>query len=403
MGETARVRDILAVREFRAVWLAEAQSVLGDQLARVALSVLVFQRTGSAAWPALAYALTYLPDLAGGPLLGGLADRFPRRTVLVTADLLRAPLVAVLAVPGLPWPALAVVLVVVQLAGAPFSSAQAAVVPVVLDGSRYVLGQSLLKLTNQVGQLAGFALGGAVIALIGAGWGLILDALSFGVSAVVLALGVRSRPAADVREARVSTLRRLAAGAGTIRRDPRLRVLVGLAWLAGFVIVPEGLAVPYAAEIGGGPAVAGLLLAAHPAGIAIGVFALGRWVPDAVRLRLAGPLAVGAVVPLLGYAAEPGPGVTVVLLLVSGGCAAYQVTASTTFMRLVPDAERGQAFGLAGSGLIAVQGIGLIAGGAAVAGLGSPSVTIAVIAAAGVVTAVPVALAWRRVYRSVPS
>ena len=45
---------------------------------------------------------------------------------------------------------------------------------------------------------------------------------------------------------------RLAAGARTIWRDPRLSTLVGLAWLAGFVIVPEGLAVPYAAEIGGG-------------------------------------------------------------------------------------------------------------------------------------------------------
>jgi MFS family permease len=400
---SARFRDILAVREFRAVWLAELQSVLGDQLARVALSVLVFQRTESAAWPALTYALTYLPDLVGGPLLGGLADRFPRRAVMVTADLLRALLVAVLAIPGLPLPVLAVVLVVVQLANAPFSSAQAAVVPVLLDGSRYVLGQSLLKMTNQIGQLAGFALGGAVIALIGPGLGLAADAVTFGVSALVLALGVRSRPAADVRADRVPTLRRLAAGAGTIWRDPRLRVLVGLAWLAGFVIVPEGLAVPYAAEIGGGAATAGLLLAAHPAGIVLGVFALGRWVPDAVRLRLVGPLAAGAVVPLLGYAFKPGLGVTVVLLLVSGACAAYQVTASTTFMRLVPDAERGQAFGLAGSGLIAVQGIGLIAGGMVVARLGSPSVTIAVIAAAGVVTAVPIALAWRRTYRSVTS
>ena len=394
---TARFRDVLAVGEFRALWLAELQSVLGDQLARVALSVLVYQRTGSAAWPALTYALTFLPDLVGGPLLSGLADRFPRRAVLVSADVVRAVLVAVLAIPGLPLPLLAVVLIVVQLANAPFSAAQAAIVPGMLAGEHYPLGQSLLKMTNQIGQLAGFAGGGALVALLGPGRGLAVDAATFAVSAVVIRVGVRARPAAHQATATTSNWRRLKAGAGTIWRDPRLRALVGLAWLAGFVIVPEGLAVPYAAEIGGGAVTAGLLLAAHPAGIVAGVFVLGRWVPPAVRLRITGLLAAGAIVPLLGFAFRPGLAVTLVLLLVSGACAGYQVTASTTFMRLVPDAERGQAFGLAGSGLIAVQGLGLIAGGVLVGVVGSPAMTVALLAAVGVAAAVPAVTAWHRV------
>jgi len=397
---TVGFQSVLAVREFRALWLAELQSVLGDQLARVALSVLVFQRTGSAAWPALTYALTYLPDLVGGPLLGGFADRFPRRAVLVTADLLRAALVAVLAIPGLPLAALAAVLVVVQLANAPFAAAQAAVVPAMLEGERYPVGQSLLKMTNQAGQLAGFAGGGAIVAALGPGRGLVIDALTFGISAALLRWGIRTRPAAG-RSHGTGTFRRLAAGARTIWRDARLRTLVGLAWLAGFVIVPEGLAVPYAAEIGGGAAAAGLLLAAHPAGILAGVYLLGRWVPAQVRLRMVGLLAVGAIVPLIGYAFRPGLGLTIGLLLVSGACAGYQVTASTTFMRLVPDAERGQAFGLAGSGLIAVQGLGLLAGGLLVGLLRSPALTVAVVAATGLVAAVPGLVAWRRIRASI--
>ncbi|RZQ65732.1 MFS transporter [Amycolatopsis suaedae] len=403
MRRTATFRETFAVGEFRALWFAELQSVFGDQLARVALSVLVFERTSSATWPALTYALTYLPDLFGGPLLGGLADRLPRRQVMVTTDVLRALLVGLMAVPNLPLPVLAGVLILVRLLNAPFNAAQAAVLPNILDGDRYLLGQSVRQVTSQAGQLAGFAAGGVVVALIGPNRALAVDALTFAVSALVIRLGLRDRPAAgSAAQGETTTLRRLAAGARTIWRDPRLRSLVSLAWLAGFVIVPEGLAVPYADEIGGGPVTAGLLLAAHPAGIVIGAFVLGRFVPPELRLRLVGILAVGAVVPLLAYFFRPGVAVTCALLLLSGMCASYQVTASATFMRLVPDAERGQAFGLAGSGLIAVQGIGLLVGGGLAAVLESPAVTVGVVAAAGVLAAVPAAASWRNALRHHP-
>jgi MFS family permease len=258
--QPATIRATLGVGEFRAIWLAEFQSVLGDQLARVALSVLVFQRTGSAVWPALTYSLTYLPDLFGGTFFAGWADRFPRRAVMVVADALRAVLLGAMALPGVPLPLVAVLLVLAQLLNSPFNAAQAATLPAVLDGENYVLGQSLRQATNQAGQLVGFAVGGLIIALIGPSAGLAVDAASFLVSAIVVGLGVRSRPA-PMTEAAVggTAMRRLVAGARIIWRDDRMRALVGLAWLAGFVIVPEGLAVPYAAELGGGAATAGLL------------------------------------------------------------------------------------------------------------------------------------------------
>jgi MFS family permease len=400
----ARLRDALAVGEFRAMWLAELQSVLGDQLARVALSVLVFDRTDSPAWPALTYALTFLPDLVSGPLLGGLADRFPRRGVMVACDLLRMILLAIMAISGMPLPVLIVLLVLAQLANAPFSSAQAATTPTVLTGDLYDVGQSLLKTTNQLGQLAGFAAGGAVIAAFGPGRGLAIDAGTFAISAILLRFGLRARSviAEGLEDAPMSTMRRLAAGVGTIWRDPRLRALVAAAWLAGFVVVPEGLAVPYAAQIGGGATAAGLLLAANPAGIVVGALAIVRLVAPAVRVRIVGGLAVLAIVPLLGFVFRPALPVAMVLLFLSGVCAAYQVIASTTFMRLVPEAERGQAFGLAGSGLIAVQGIGLVVAGALVSVLRSPAYTIALIAAVGITAAAPIALAWGRARRTRP-
>ena len=68
--ERARWRDVFGHAEFRALFLAGVLSVAGDQLARVALSVLVFERTESAGLTALTYALTYVPDLVFGPFAG---------------------------------------------------------------------------------------------------------------------------------------------------------------------------------------------------------------------------------------------------------------------------------------------------------------------------------------------
>src|ERR671911_2563298 len=98
----ATYRSLFADREFRALWIAQTISLTGDQLARVAIAFLVYDRTRSALVTALVYAVTYLPWLIGGPLLGGLADRYPRRGVMVACQLLSAVLVALMAVPGMP-------------------------------------------------------------------------------------------------------------------------------------------------------------------------------------------------------------------------------------------------------------------------------------------------------------
>src|ERR1700753_2707975 len=84
--------------EFRALWSASALSVIGDQLARAAVPSLVCNRTHSPALAALTYALTMLPNLISGVALGWLADRLPRRTIIVRCDSARAVLVAILAV-----------------------------------------------------------------------------------------------------------------------------------------------------------------------------------------------------------------------------------------------------------------------------------------------------------------
>ncbi|MFC7646957.1 MFS transporter [Streptosporangium lutulentum] len=185
----------MAIREFRALWIGQGLSLLGDQLSRVALSVLVFEGTHSALATASVYALTYLPPIIGGPLLAGLADRYPRRRIMIICDVLRAVMVALMAIPGTQFLTLCVLVFCVVLLSAPFSAARAALLPELLEGDRYVAGSALQNMTNQGAQMLGFALGGALIMGMGPYRALALDAATFMASALILVSGVRRRPA----------------------------------------------------------------------------------------------------------------------------------------------------------------------------------------------------------------
>ena len=250
-GKRVTFTDVLRVREFRTLWLADAQSSIGDQVGRVALSVLVFERTSSAILTAVTYALTFLPAIIGGALLSVLADRLPRRRVMVVCDVARGLLFGGMALPGAPLLVLCVLLVLATLFEAPFSAAQSAMLPSVLtEHDQFVVGTGLKSITYQVAQLAGFVAGGALIALIGARLGLAVNAVSFAISGVMLMIGVRARPAAQAPEEEGE--RRgwsLTAGARLIFTSPKLRALVGLSWLAGLYVVPEAVAAPYASKI----------------------------------------------------------------------------------------------------------------------------------------------------------
>ncbi|NED15765.1 MFS transporter [Streptomyces sp. SID9124] len=393
----SRSDNLFHLGEFRTLWAAYAQSILGDQLARVALSLLVFERTDSPGWTAATYALTTLPALFSGVLLSGLADRFPRRRVMVSCDLTRMALVGLMALPGMPLPLLAGLLVLAQLAEAPFAAAQGALMPTVLGVERYERGQRIMQITHQAGQLVGFAAGGLLVAWLGSNRSLAVNAATFLISAALIRFGVKARPVASA-EARTAKLgARVGGAAALIWSDRRLRSLLALGWLAAFVILPEGLAAPFADEAGGGAYAVGLLLASHPAGMVLGAALLGRsGVGDEARRRLLGPLAVAANLPLVVYLLGPGVEVAMLLLFVAGVCSAYQITAGATFVLLTPADRRGQALGLARSGITALQGIGVAAGGAVTELTGSSANTIGASGLLGVVCAVMAAIAWSR-------
>jgi MFS family permease len=186
---------VFALSEFRALWGAQLASVVGDQLARVALTILVYDRTSSALLAAVTFMLSVVPVFIGGVTLAGLADRFPRRRVMIACDLFRCALVVVMALPGVPLALLVVLLAVVTLVSAPFTAARAAIYPDLLAGDKYVAGTAITLTTNQFAQVVGFALSGAAVALLGTRTSLVVDAATFALSAIIVTWWVRPRPA----------------------------------------------------------------------------------------------------------------------------------------------------------------------------------------------------------------
>jgi predicted MFS family arabinose efflux permease len=386
---------VFANREYRALLSAYAISTAGDQFARVALSVLIFERTRSPALTALTYALTFLPDLVGGPLLAGIADRCPRRTVMITADGLRAALVAVMAMPGTSFPVIAVLLVIVQLAGAPANAARGALLPQILGDDDYPAGQAGLSSAGQAAQVAGFAGGGALVVAIGTSGVLVADAATFAASAALVLLGIRPREASAKN---TGIVKRgwgsdLVEGARLVATTPRLRALIAFACISGIYIAGEALAAPYAAELGGGPTLVGLLFAGFAAGAVAGMLVLTR-LPGPTQLRVLPLLAIGSCLPLVLCLVDPPAPIVVLLFVLSGFASGYQVTASTTFMRSVPDDRRGQAFGLAVTALKVSQGVGVGLAGIVAEQL-SPHGTVALAGVVGVAAAAGAGRLWR--------
>jgi len=391
-AKPATYRSLFADRQFCSIWLAQVLSLTGDQLARVAIASMVYAETGSALITGLIYAVTYLPWLIGGPLMGGLADRYPRRTVMLICQLIAAVLVGLMAVPGMPLVALAVLLFIVILAESPFLSARASLLVDVLPDDRYVLSSAINQLTIQGTQVLGFAVGGALVFQIGASDALAVDALSFLLAAALVRFGVEARPAAGSGAHLGGSWQRMKVGAQVVFGDPRLRGLVLLGWLATFWVVPEGLAAPYA---NGDSTAIGLLLAAQPAGSVVGGLFLSRMVRPTVRIELMGALAVLTSVPLLFFIVTPSIPVAVALLVVSGVGTTYNLPANAAFMQALPAERRGQAFGLVSAGLVAGQGISIAVAGAA-AEATSPGLVICVAGGLGLASALALSGAGKR-------
>lgn len=385
--------DVFKVGEFRALWASQILSAGGDRLALVALTLLIYDRTRSPLLAAIAYAAGNVPYILGALFLSGLADRCPRRGVMVTCDFIRAALVIIMLIPGTPLVALIALLYVVTTVQPPFDAARSAILGDILYGQKYALGAATMQMTMRMLVVGGAGLGGLTVALIGARPALAMDAATFVASGVLIQAGLRARPAAASASI-PNGFSQLIRGTRLVFSDKALRTLILIGWLAAFTELPEGIAAPYAGSLRAGAVATGLIIASGQVGAFVFTPLFTKRIGPLTRLRWMGPMAACSCGALILMVARPGLVVSLVILAVSGSFTIYQVAANTAFVQRVPNDGRAQAFGLANAGMVVGQGVAFAAAGAACE-LVSPATVIAVGGGAGTVIAVYLALRWR--------
>ena len=358
-------RPRLPRRELTAILLSEAVSVVGDQIARVALAFLVFSRTHSPALSAATIAVSYLPWAVAAPLLSGLGDRYPRRRVMVCSEVYRMAVCAALTVPRAPIALLLILLFFLTCGEPPFRSARNALYPDVFGEDGYVRGQSLIQSVSAGMQFTGYALGGLVVAAAGGRGALALDSATFGISAIALRTLLRHRPAPTITSSAAVDGSR--TGWSIVWNSPVARSALAVGVIVQALdTVAVGLAVPWARQLGHGAELAGLLIAASVLGGTVGNLALAYVREERKRLKLVTPLALLLFALLTPLVLITNPAVSLFLLFAAGLCSCLQLVVQQTFILAIPADARSRAGGVAGTCLNLGQGAAvLIAGGLA--------------------------------------
>ncbi|MET8350204.1 MULTISPECIES: MFS transporter [unclassified Micromonospora] len=394
----ATFREVFDQREFRAVFTAGALSWVGDYVAKAAVTLLVYQQTKSVALSAAAFAVSYLPWLLGGPLLAALAERHPYRRVMVACDVIRMALMLLIAIPNLPVPAVLLLIFAATLANPPSQAAKSALIPQILAGDRLVVGLSLNSSIGQAAQVVGYLVGAAVAAIDPA-LALLINAVTFAVSALIVRLGVRDRAPLMTTAHRSHLLRETAQGFQIVFGTPVLRAIAVLVFSAMlFSIVPEGLAAAWANQDTGGDLDAGVaqavIMVANPVGFILGGLLVSRLFGPARRLALMRPLAVFAPLVLVPALFDPPPLVVALLAALCGFAVAGMLPmANGLFVQALPAIFRARAFGVMATGVQVIQGVAVLVTGLLADRFDIPLV-VGVWSAAGVLLMMVAALRW---------
>ncbi|NYH54879.1 MFS family permease [Nocardiopsis arvandica] len=378
---TGGYRRVLAVGEFRVVFVAEVLAVLGQVAAQITLSLTVYERTGSPLLSALAFAASFVPYLIGATLLSAWSDRVPARRLMVVTQLTTALLIACMAPSGTPVPVVLALLLAMGAIAPLYQGTRAALVADILPADGFALGRSLLRMAAQTAQICGFAFGGVLLAATSPTAALLTGSGLLVLSSLLLWLGLAVRPARrSTPSSGGSPLGESVAGAGRVLRSPSLRPLLAFMWLLpALSVAPEALAAPIASGLGGGPVAVAALLSAAPVGMIVGGLLLGALLTDGQRVRAVVPLGLVTFVPLLGLALRPELPVVVALLAVSGCGYGYALGVDRLLIERVAVQDRGQVLTLVTAGLMILQGLGFAFAGALAEWL--PPHTVVVLAA----------------------
>jgi MFS family permease len=393
------LRLLGANRPFRLLWSARTVSFVGDSLGLVALMLHVADTTGQAVAVALLLlAGDFFPALLG-PLAGTLADRLDRRRVMVACELAQGALVLATALWLPPLPLLLVLVGLRAAAGQVFQPASRAAIPALVPEGDLDRANAAVGVGTNGGEALGPLLAAVALPVLEVRGVLLVDAVTFGLSAVLLGfLPAMPRPAGPGRGRRASFLADARAGLGYVRRAAMVRAVV-LGYVA--IVACNGIddvALVFLATdtLGGGDGAVGLLLAAVGLGLLAGyaLLARARRRLPMTALLLAG-FAVSSAGNLLTGLAWAVAAAFAVQAVRGLGIAALDVAATTLVQRTVPRHLLGRVFGTLDAGIGVAAAFAYLSGGLLLDRT-TPRVAFIAAGTAGLLATGATALALRR-------
>ena len=183
---SARYRDVLGTRSFSFLWAGQVISNFGDRFNYMAvMGLILFNWGGSALDAGFMFIFMTLPALLFGPIAGVYVDRYEKKRVMILCDIVRAGLVALLPFATSLFQVYALIFLVSSVSRF-FYPARSAIIPLIVSKDSLLAANSLSQSTYQVSAIAGYAVGGALVGLLGPLAVFYLDAVSYLVSAVFI-------------------------------------------------------------------------------------------------------------------------------------------------------------------------------------------------------------------------
>ena len=348
---------------------ANAVSHTGNVLTNLAVPWFVLETTGSPARTGVTLFVTALPNVIAGFFGGTLVDRIGYKRMSILSDLASGVTVALIPLlyhtVGLAFWQLLVLVFLGALLDAPGATARSSLLPDLAALARMPLERAnAASLAIARGaRLVGAPLGGLLIATLGASTALWLDAVTFAVSALVVALFVPARRAAG--EIRGHYLTQLADGLGFIRAHRLIRILLLFVGLTNVLGAPMAVALPvFAREVYDSAAAWGTIVAGGGAGAIAGAAGYGWLGPRLSRRRTFILCFIGAGLPYWLLALWPPLPVAVLAMTFGNICAApINPVISSIFQERIPPQMRGRVLGTIEAVATMATPLGLLTGG----------------------------------------
>ncbi|MFE7979762.1 MFS transporter [Streptomyces shenzhenensis] len=347
--------SVLRNRTYRHLFAAQVVALIGTGLATVALGLLAYDIAGAEAGSVLgtALAIKMAAYVAIAPAIGAVADRLPRRVLMVSADLIRAVVALSLPFVDQVWQVY-VLIFLLQAASAAFTPTFQAVIPDVLPAERdYTQALSLSRLAYDLESLFSPALAAVLLSWVTYNWLFLGTVAGFLASAALVISAVLPKPQTAPRGTG-SVYAKATAGTRLFFAAPQLRALLvlNLAVAAASAMVTVNSVVYVRAHLGRGSADVSLALGAYGGGSMAVALLLPRLL-ERVRDRtvmLRGVLLLPLVFAGLGAltAVDTGSWRWPVLLLIwaafGAACAMVLTPTGRLIRRSAPPAERTSAF-----------------------------------------------------------